>query len=116
MSVIGDRMRELRGPSSLKEMADAIGIKYSAWARYESGIVQPGAEIITKICAAHAVSANWLLGLPERGVPSVVNNSGAVSIGSGSAFNKNVTVPEPRACTKCPYKKKLKALEKLISK
>ena len=62
MSKIGDRMRELRGASSLREMAEAIGIKYSAWARYESGDVLPGAEIIEKICRVHACSADWLLG------------------------------------------------------
>lgn len=65
MSTIGDRMRELRGPTSLREMAEAIGIKYNAWARYESGGSLPGAEIITKICRAHACSADWLLGLTD---------------------------------------------------
>ena len=65
MSTIGDRMRELRGPSSLREMAEAIGIKYNAWARYEAGGSLPGAEIIEKICRTHACSADWLLGLTD---------------------------------------------------
>lgn len=69
MSTIGDRMRELRGPSSQREMAEAIGIKQNAWARYETGGAIPGGEIITKICRAHACSADWLLGLPERSGP-----------------------------------------------
>ena len=56
-------MRELRGASSLREMAEAVGIKYNAWARYEAGGAMPGAEIIIKICRAHACSADWLLGL-----------------------------------------------------
>ena len=80
MSTIGDRMRELRGPSSLREMAEAIGIKYNAWARYEAGGSLPGAEIIEKICRAHTCSADWLLGLTDsRGAstakppPSTVN-------------------------------------------
>lgn len=63
MSTIGDRMRELRGPSSQREMAEAIGIKYNAWARYEAGGSLPGAEIIEKICRVHSCSADWLLGL-----------------------------------------------------
>lgn len=66
MSTIGDRMRELRGSSSLREMAEAIGIKYNAWARYEAGGSLPGAEIIEKICRAHSCSADWLLGLTAR--------------------------------------------------
>lgn len=80
MSIIGERMRELRGPSSLREMAEAIGIKYNAWARYEAGGSLPGAEIIEKICRVHRCSADWLLGLkdgrdlaPVNHKPSTVN-------------------------------------------
>lgn len=61
-------------------MAEAIGIKYNAWARYEAGGALPGAEIIQKICREHACSADWLLGLSdERGksaakpTPSTIN-------------------------------------------
>ena len=44
-------------------MAAALGMKYQQWARYEKGEVAPGADIITNICKAHAVSADWLLGI-----------------------------------------------------
>ena len=46
-------------------MADAVGIKWNAWARYERGDVSPGAEILTRICKIHACSADWLLGLTD---------------------------------------------------
>lgn len=46
-------------------MADAVGIKWNAWARYERGDVSPGAEILTRICKIHACSADWLLGLKD---------------------------------------------------
>lgn len=69
MSKIGERMRELRGPSSLREMAEPIGIKYNAWARYEAGGSLPGAEIIEKICRIHSCSADWLLGLTDGHEP-----------------------------------------------
>ena len=72
MSKIGERMRELRGPSSLREMAEAIGIKYNAWARYEAGGSLPGAEIIEKICRVHSCSADWLLGLKDTNDASAV--------------------------------------------
>ena len=72
MSKIGERMRELRGPSSLREMAEAIGIKYNAWARYEAGGSLPGAEIIEKICRVHSCSADWLLGLKDSNDTSAV--------------------------------------------
>ena len=75
MSTIGDRMRELRGPSSLREMAEAIGIKYNAWARYEAGGSLPGAEIIERICRVHSCSADWLLGLTDGREPTVTKPS-----------------------------------------
>ena len=119
-------MRELRGPSSLREMADPVGIKFQAWARYEAGGAIPGGEIITKICRVHACSADWLLGLKDS-CSVVQNNSaragtGGIAIaGSGNSVT-GVVAPSTKhqapstTCAKCPYKKKLKALEKLIQK
>ena len=111
-------MKLLRGQSSLKEMAEAIGIKYSAWARYESGDVLPGSEIITKICRIHAVSADWLLGLDERTAKISTGAGSAIAIG-GNATVTNGVPPAPgesACCRKCPYRKKLEKLEKLLSK
>ena len=119
MSAIGDRMRALRGASSLREMADAIGIKYSAWARYESGDVLPGAEIISKICRVHACSADWLLGLDERGTSVNAGAGAAVAIGANARASARTSVAPPGdapICAKCPHLKKLQKLEALISK
>lgn len=99
MSVIGDRMKALRGGSSLREMADAIGIKYNAWARYESGEVLPGAAIIEKICRVHAVSADWLLGIDAKDPCSI---------------HTSVKTPAIPDCSKCPFKRKLKRVEKAL--
>lgn len=77
MSTLSERLRELRGKSSQKEMADAVGIKWNAWARYERGDVSPGAEILTRICKIHACSADWLLGLAEKGSCSHGENNSA---------------------------------------
>ena len=108
-------MRVLRGTSSLREMADAIGIKYSAWARYENGDVQPGAEIITKICQAHAVSADWLLGLknPKSAAAdfgTVKATTGGIAIGGvGNRVSGTIVASgdggHGPACRSCPYKK-----------
>ena len=112
MSVIGDRMRELRGSSSLREMADPIGIKYSAWARYEAGGSTPGGDIIIKICRVHACSADWLLGLSDKSSPNIVTHGSNSPVVAG--FNNSVTFGEGRQCSKCPYKKKLNGIEKLL--
>lgn len=113
MSQLGDRLKLLRGTSSQQAMADAIGIKYQAWARYEKGEVAPGAEILAKICQVHAVDANWLLGIDpnNRGTATAIGDGATAIVGSNNKVSK-----APASCVKCPYKKKLAALEKLISK
>lgn len=65
-TLLGQRLKELRGTSSQSEMADAIGIKWQSWARYERGDVAPGAEILANICRVHACSADWLLGISNK--------------------------------------------------
>lgn len=114
MSTIGERMRELRGSSTLREMADAIGIKYNAWARYEAGGATPGGDIIAKICIHHRCSADWLLGLSDKSSPSIVTHGSNSSVVDGS--HNSVTLGEGWQCSKCPYKKKFKSIEKLIGK
>ena len=81
--------------------------------------------MLVKICRIHACSADWLLGLDQRSDRqnvSVQTGAGGVSIGCGSGNVVRGTIVaggdygNAAACAKCPYKKKLKALEKLISK
>lgn len=112
MSTIGDKMRELRGKSSLREMAEPVGIKLQAWARYEAGGAVPGGEIITKICRVHACSADWLLGLKDHNdaISVRAGDGAAVAIGTGSTAT---VTPAPAAdCRKCPYKAAVKKLQK----
>ena len=132
MSLLSERLRELRGPSSQKEMASAVGIKWNAWARYERGEVSPGAEILANICRVHCVSADWLLGLKDnccvgRNISARAGTGGIAIAGSGNRVSRLHVVsacqagvvagaPTTSACAKCPYKKKLKALEKLLNK
>lgn len=99
MGVIGDRLRELRGASSLREMAEPVGIKLQAWKRYEDGGAIPGGEIITKICRVHACSADWLLGI-DRGTSAAPHveqrgNGNISQIGNGNTA---------RDCSNCASK------------
>ena len=81
MSVLSERLKELRGTTSQSEMAMALNMKYQQWARYEKGIVAPGADILANICRVHAVSADWLLGLSdERGTSSVKPPASTVNL------------------------------------
>ena len=75
-TLLGQRLKELRGTSSQSEMADAIGIKWQSWARYERGDVAPGAEILANICRVLACSADWLLGISNKNDLSALFNIG----------------------------------------
>ena len=78
-------------------MADSVGVKQQNWARWESGVVSPSADMIIKICRAHACSADWLLGLPERGGGGMATARGEGAI----AAVGNATVNAGGVCSKC---------------
>ena len=126
MSDFSDKLKQLRGPSSQAEMARQLGMKQPQWARYESGASSPSIAVLAMICRVHAVSADWLLGLNDKSSHGENNSaragSGGIAIaGSGNSVT-GVVAPNTKhqapstTCAKCPYKKKLKALEKLIQK
>ena len=91
-----DRLKEVRGAKSQAEIARMLGVKQQNWARWENGVVFPGAETLHHICTTFHISADWLLGLPVRSDTTRVTagDGAAVSIGSGSATASN--------CRDCP--------------
>lgn len=121
MSVFAERLRELRGPESQTAFAAAIGIHRVQYVNYEAGKNTPSIEVLERICRVHACSADWLLGLPERGT-SVRADKGSMAVNisnnrlDGSIGPFSITSDPPPSCKKCPHLKKLKALEKLIAK
>ncbi len=77
MNTLGNRLKELRGSRSQKEMGASLGIQLNAWARYERGEVMPGADMLAKICTTLGVSADWLLDIPgEHSAPPVSVRTG----------------------------------------
>ena len=113
-TIIAERLRQLRGASSLREMADAIGIKYSAWARYEAGGSLPGADILARICFVHDCSADWILGVEDARRSVNAGAGAAVAIGANARATSRTTVATPGempTCSKCPYKEKMKEFE-----
>lgn len=102
------RLKELRGPTSQADMAKSIGIPQQAWARYEKGLVAPNAETLYNICSVHAVSADWLLGLPQRGSTSTAIANGGVAItGSGNKIRGTIVTRDDgnANCAECKFKK-----------
>ena len=116
MSLLGDRLKELRGTTSQAEMARSLGMPRPQWIRYETGQTVPGADILATICRVHACSADWLLGI-DRSTPTVavIGNGNAVAQGAGA---KAVAVKgepgELLQCSKCPLKKRLAKIERAM--
>ena len=108
MSIVSDRLRELRGPTSQSEMARTLGIVRQQWIKYETGQSAPGADILARICRTHDCSADWLLGLDKRGTSVNAGAGAAVAIGANARASVRGTSAAPGempACSKCPYKK-----------
>lgn len=112
---ISERLKTARGDLSQKAAALKCGIKQQAWNAYEKGTSLPGAEAIQNICIALSVSADWLLGLPERG--TTVSASGGVAInGSGNSVHGTLVAAQgDERCSACPYKALAEALKKVQS-
>ena len=110
MDGFGERLRKARGSDSQAAFARKLGISQVAYSRYELGQREPGLDCLYQIGIITGVSADWLLGLPERGGSTTVSagdgayppaqqpegaaRRGAVSLGSGNATASN--------CRDCP--------------
>lgn len=96
MDGFGERLRKARGSDSQASFARKLGISQVAYSRYELGQREPGLDCLYQIGIITGVSADWLLGLPERGGSATVTagKGAAVSLGSGNATASN--------CRDCP--------------
>lgn len=61
--MIGERLRQLRGERSQREMAMLLDVEQASYAYYELGKRQPKLDDFARICKALNVSADWLLGI-----------------------------------------------------
>ena len=89
-------------------MAAAVGVKQQNWARWESGIVTPSAEMLKTICRVHECSSDWLLGLKGHGGSVSVNAGSGAAVAIGTGAKASATAAKKAApaadCRKCPYK------------
>jgi len=81
MSVFSERLKQLRGNESQASFAAEIGVNRVQYAKYESSKNAPSIEVLATICRVHACSADWLLGLPERGRAVIASGSGSQAAG-----------------------------------
>lgn len=72
MANFNERLIQLQSERKLlkKDIAEAIGVTYRHYQRYENGESQPAADVIIALCKYLNVSSDYLLGLsdnPNRG-------------------------------------------------
>jgi len=121
MSVFSERLKELRGTESQASFATAIGMNRVQYAKYESGKNAPSVDALERICRVHACSADWLLGLKERGTSAAASvttgDNSAVAIGTNARATVSRAAPGERPdCKACPHMAKLRKLEEIMGK
>ena len=85
----GDRLRQLRGKTLQKTIADSLGIPQATWSNYERNRNRPDFDMLCKICSHFAVTSDWLLfGCPEQ--PSGISESARACMGEGNCRKCNL--------------------------
>lgn len=57
---IGERLRRLRGDKSMVEVAEAIGVTYSAYIKYERNERKPRSEVMHKIAKYYGKTVDYI--------------------------------------------------------
>lgn len=125
MNEFAERLKTARENAGLSQRAlsAVLKIQQPSYSRYETQdekrFVYPGAEMMIQICKALACSADWLLGL-KNDMPSIaVGQGSAIAIGGNASVVNGASEPaasESACCRKCPYRKKVEKLEKMLLK
>lgn len=83
------RAKQLQGELSVKQFASKLGMTQQTVDLYMKGARKPSLEFVNNICLCFKVSADWLLGLPERPNGAVTVNApvsgAAVAVGNATA-------------------------------
>ncbi|MBS4900715.1 MAG: helix-turn-helix transcriptional regulator [Clostridiales bacterium] len=67
-----NRLKEVRESLKLnkKEFAEKLGIKYSTYANYESGLREPASDVLIAVSDIFDISIDYLLGRSDKTTPS----------------------------------------------
>lgn len=64
--MIGERLIQLRGKRTQKQIAEQLGISRSRYSHYETNHVQPSNELLQKMSDFYGVTTDFLLGRKEN--------------------------------------------------
>ena len=118
MSTFSDNLRAARlaKHKTIVQCADALGITNPAWNQWETGKREPKYDKLIEICLLLDCSPNELLGIDNNSQPSVINTGNNSPVAIGNHANATVSLGDAPACSKCPYKKRLAKIEKMLGK
>lgn len=115
MENILDRLLELKGSQNTAAFGRSVGLNQQTMDRYLKGR-EPPIGVIRKLCVVYGVSADWILGLPERGNTSTAIANGGVAItGSGNKIRGAIVTRDNcnAKCAECKYKRLADAFKAL---
>ena len=116
MSILGDRLRELRGEEAQGLFAARLGLKQAVYCHYEKGRREPSLDQLVNIAATLHITTDELLGLERpQSTYSVTGSGNVVAQGAGAKVQIGAAGELPQ-CSKCPHRKKLEKLERLLAK
>ena len=88
-------LREKNGKSKV-DAARELGINYSTYCNYESGIREPNSELLKSIAKHYGVSVDYILGLSEDSIETITeyvdfNIIGSIAAGYGALAAQDYT-------------------------
>lgn len=95
-----ERLKQLQGEDNVSAFARRIGVPQKTLDHLVKGERKPSVEVIRAIALACKVSADWLLGLPERGasVQSTVTAGWSVAIAASPGATASTVGGD---CSRC---------------
>lgn len=126
--LLAERLIALRKANGMTatQCAAELEMSIAAWSQWEKAKRDPSLSDLPKICWMFGVSMDDLFQTKYKRCDgrnvSVQTAAGGVSIGCGSGNVVRGTIVaggdagHAPACAKCPYKKKVQALEKVLNK
>lgn len=98
---------------TIEAIAREFNVSKPTWSTWELGTREPKLDVISAICVRLKCTPNDLLGVASQREITTGDNS-AVAIGSNA--QASVSFGEAPACSRCPYKKRLAKIEKMLGK
>lgn len=68
-SILGGRLKSLRGKRTQEEVSKALGLSRARYSHYENNRVEPDTEILNKIADFYNVTTDYLLGRTNNPYP-----------------------------------------------